>query len=236
MLFPSVASCHQSHLSPKVAAFQHLALSAIWDVPAKHGDIPNAYEKAEKKFHLEILLHISQAMEVREETLKKIGATNKKEVVLELHTSLYGLKQAGRLWSQLLHARLLDAGFIQCQSDMCLCWKVDNGQLVVVSVYVDYLLATGTYTAAVERLFNHLGSLYIKDLGVVSKFLGMRVAMKDDGSYVLDQTEAIGELLREHGLRIRSGQTATKFNQKTANYWVSAHTVGVQVSGRSNPL
>ena len=49
-------------------------------------------------------------------------------------------------------------------------------------VYVDDLLATGTDTAAVERFFNQLGSLSIKDLGVVSKFIGMRVAMEDDGS------------------------------------------------------
>ena len=103
-----------------------------------------------------------------EETLKIIGATNKKEVVLELHKSLYGLKKAGRLWIQLLHARLLDADFSQCQSDICLYWKVDDGQLVVVGVYVDDLLATGADTAAVERFFNHLGSLSIKDLGVVS--------------------------------------------------------------------
>ena len=69
-----------------------------------------------------------------------------------------------------------------------------------MGVYVDDLLATGADTAAVERFFNQLGSLSIKDLDVVSKFLGMRVTMKDDGSYILDQTEAIGELLREHGL------------------------------------
>ena len=97
-----------------------LALSAIWGVPAKHGDIPNAYVKAEKESHLEILVHIPQAMEVSEETLKTIGATNKKEVLLELHKILYGLKQAGRIRSQLLNTRLLDAGFTQCQSDICL--------------------------------------------------------------------------------------------------------------------
>ena len=61
---------------------------------------------------------------------------------------------------------------------MCLYWKVDDGQLVVVGVYVDDLLATRTDKAAVERFFNHLGSLSIKDLSVGSKFLGMRVAME----------------------------------------------------------
>ena len=75
---------------------------------------------------------------------------------------------------------------------MCLYWKVNEGQLAVVGVYVDELLDT----AAVDCFFTQLESLSIKDLGIVSKFLGKRVAIDDDGSYVLDQLEAIGELLR----------------------------------------
>ena len=70
-----------------------------------------------------------------------------------------------------MHAQLLNAGFSQFVSDMCLYWKVDDGQLVVVGVYEDDLLATGTDTAAVERVFSQLRSLYNKDLGVVSNFL-----------------------------------------------------------------
>ena len=33
-----------------------LALAATWGVPAKHGDILNAYVKANKESHLEIFL------------------------------------------------------------------------------------------------------------------------------------------------------------------------------------
>ena len=39
-----------------------LALAAIWGVPAKHGDIPNAYVKADKEAHWEILLQVPQEM------------------------------------------------------------------------------------------------------------------------------------------------------------------------------
>uniref|UniRef100_A0AAV1VG86 Reverse transcriptase Ty1/copia-type domain-containing protein n=1 Tax=Peronospora matthiolae TaxID=2874970 RepID=A0AAV1VG86_9STRA len=58
---------------------------------------------------------------------------------------------------------------------MCFYWKRDGDDLVVVGVYVDDLLATGTSAAAVERFFASLASLSIKDLGRVSMFLGMRV-------------------------------------------------------------
>ncbi|CAH0476040.1 unnamed protein product [Peronospora belbahrii] len=42
--------------------------------------------------------------------------------------------------------------------------------------------------------------LSVKDLGRVSKFLGMMVAQNGDGGYNLDQEEVIGDLLRTNGL------------------------------------
>ena len=177
-----------------------LALAAIWGVPAKHGDIPNAYVKADKEEHLQIYLHVPQGMTISAKIMREQDAESEKDLVLELRKSLYGLKQAGRLWSQLLHKRLVEAGFMRCDSDMCFYWKKEDEDLVVVGVYVDDLLTTGTSVEAVERLFESLSSLSIKDLGRVSKFLGMRVNLDDTGKYTLDQEEAIADLLRTNGL------------------------------------
>nr|CCA20941.1 AlNc14C107G6270 [Albugo laibachii Nc14] len=47
-------------------------------------------------------------------------------MALKLRKSLYGLKQAGRLWAQLLHATLLKVGFIQCHKDTNLYKKGDE--------------------------------------------------------------------------------------------------------------
>lgn len=177
-----------------------LALAATWGDVAKHGDIPNAYVKADKESDLEILLQVPRGMDVCSDIVKSLGATSVSELALQLRKSLYGLKQAGRLWSQLLHARLIDAGLQQCVSDMGLYWKKDGRDLVIVGVYVDDLLATGTDAAAVDRFFTSLGSLSIKDLGAVIKFLGMRVEIDNDGGYIIDQENAINDILKEHGL------------------------------------
>lgn len=80
-----------------------------------------------------------------------------------------------------------------CVTDMCLFWKCDEEDSVVVGVYVDDLLATGIDAAAVDRFFDSLASFFIEDLGRVRKFLGIRVTIDDDGSYVLDQDEAISD-------------------------------------------
>uniref|UniRef100_A0AAV1TEW2 Integrase catalytic domain-containing protein n=1 Tax=Peronospora matthiolae TaxID=2874970 RepID=A0AAV1TEW2_9STRA len=177
-----------------------LALAVTWGVVAKHGDIPNAYVKADKEADLEILLQVRRGMDVSSNTIKSLGASSVSEMALQLRKSLYGLKQAGRLWIQLLHARLFDVGFQQCVSDMCFYWKKDGRGLVIVGVYVDDLLATGTDAAAVDRSFASLGSLSIKDLGAVNKFLEMRVEVDNDGDYIIDQEVAINDILKDHGL------------------------------------
>uniref|UniRef100_A0AAV1T269 Reverse transcriptase Ty1/copia-type domain-containing protein n=1 Tax=Peronospora matthiolae TaxID=2874970 RepID=A0AAV1T269_9STRA len=141
-----------------------------------------------------------RGMPVSKETLRAQGVSNASELVLELRKSHYGLKQAGWLWSQLLHSKLSTAGFTRCESDMCFYWKRDGDDLVVVGVYVDDLLATGTSAAAVERFFASLASLSIKDLGRVSNFLGMRATHNGKNGYTLDQEEAIRDLLCDNGL------------------------------------
>ena len=98
-------------------------------------------------------------MDVSGDTLREIGAANSGEVVLELRKSLYGWKQAGRLWSQLLHARRTDAGFVRCVTDICLYFRQGDDKIVVVGVYVDTLLVIETNAAAVDRLFDGLMTL-----------------------------------------------------------------------------
>ena len=92
-------------------------------------------------------------MTIGGDTINGLGARSASELVLKLRKSLYGLKQAGRLWSQLLHTHLVEAGFTQCISDMCLYWSRNDGEFVVMGVFVDDLLATGTNAGDVERLF-----------------------------------------------------------------------------------
>ncbi|CAI5739085.1 unnamed protein product [Peronospora destructor] len=60
-----------------------LGLAATWGVPAKRGDIPNAYVKAGKEEHLEILLHVPSGMQIKDERLKALGVDSASDVALE---------------------------------------------------------------------------------------------------------------------------------------------------------
>ena len=93
--------------------------------------------KADKEEHLDIYLAIPQGMKIQDGTLRQFGVQDKSYLALKLKKFLCGLKQAGRLWSKLLQTRLEEAGFTQCESDMCLHRKRQGDDVTIVGVYVD---------------------------------------------------------------------------------------------------
>ncbi|CAI5721081.1 unnamed protein product [Peronospora destructor] len=109
------------------------------------------------------------------------------KVALRLKKSLYGLKQAGRLWAEFLHKTLEELCFTQCYTDSCLYYKRDDLETTIVGVYVDDLLVTSTKAALVDKFFQDMHMLEMKDLGVVKKFLGMGVTYDNEHGYILEQ-------------------------------------------------
>ena len=73
--------------------------------------------------------------------------------------------------------RFCEAGFTQCTTGMCLYFKKDKDELTIAGVYVDDLLVTGISKDAEDKFFKAMSALEIKDLGVVNKFLGLRILM-----------------------------------------------------------
>ena len=50
--------------------------------------------------------------------------------------------------------------------------------MTIIDVYVDELLETTSSAAMVHELFLSMGTLSIKDLGEVRKFIGMRIDLE----------------------------------------------------------
>ncbi|KAE8889350.1 hypothetical protein PF007_g14784 [Phytophthora fragariae] len=175
-------------------------MAHVWEVPARHGDVPSAYVKADKEEGLEIYLYIPDGMEIPDELLALLGVKHKGQLALRLIKSLYGLKQAGRLWNRLLHKILVKLGFCQCYTDSCLYYKRDAGGVTLVGVYVDDLVVTGTSNVRVDAFFEDMAVLELKDLGVVSKFLGIGFEYDKDKGWLLEQRQVILGMLDKFGL------------------------------------
>jgi len=63
--------------------------------------------------------------------------------VCRLLQALYGLKQAPKMWYAKLDAFLTSQGFHNIDPDACLYLQMDDGDIIIVLVYVDDLLLVG---------------------------------------------------------------------------------------------
>ncbi|CAI7771876.1 unnamed protein product [Closterium sp. NIES-53] len=68
-----------------------------------------------------------------------------------LHKSLYGIKQAPRLWQQYLHIVLIELGFEQLPHDQGMYRKESRRKFILLVAYVDDLLYTGDDTELLNR-------------------------------------------------------------------------------------
>lgn len=177
-----------------------LVAARIWNVPARHGDVPSAYVKADKEASIDILLHIPLGMEVAENLLKLLDVRTKRELALRLKKGLYGLRQSGQLWNLLLHSILVSLGFWECYTDSCMYVKVELDGTTLVGVYVDDLLVTGTSEEKVNKFFKDMKIVELKDLGVVSNFLGISGQYDDVNGWSLDQEQMIKGMLEKFQL------------------------------------
>lgn len=125
---------------------------------------------------------------------------DKGNLALRLKKGLYGLKQSGRLWNLMLHDILMSLGFCQCYTDSCLYIKDESDGKTLVGIYVDDVLATATSSHEVEDFFNDMQVVELKNLGVVSKFLGILFRYDDDNGWKLNQEHVIDEMLERFGL------------------------------------
>lgn len=113
-----------------------------------------------------------------------------------LKKSLYGLKQAPRAWYTKMDRFLLETSFSRCHSDNIVYSKKVGKSLIILVLYVDDLILTGSD----PNLINHVKSRLKKkfemtDLGHLHYFLGLQVLQSKEG-ISLSQSKYAYDLLR----------------------------------------
>jgi hypothetical protein len=99
--------------------------------------------------------------------------------VCRLRRSLYGPKQAPRIWYQCVHRVLVAYGFTMAQSDNCVFYQPN----CIVCVYVDDFLVPAAGDAEIQQLRRVLESEFkLSDLGTPRSFLRIQFDFHVDGS------------------------------------------------------
>ncbi|CAM9608568.1 unnamed protein product, partial [Heterosigma akashiwo] len=115
----------------------------------------------------------------------------------KLNKALYGLRQSPRVWYMELHDHLLSLGFQRSGHESCLYVRREGGSELMVAVYVDDLVVSGSSPALVSDFKQSLASKYdLTDQGELTQILGIKVVRdKRDKCFYLSQTSFIKDTL-----------------------------------------
>ncbi|WVZ18935.1 hypothetical protein V8G54_006257 [Vigna mungo] len=162
-----------------------LVTSKSW--PLHQMDVKNAFLHGDLKEEVYI-------------TLPGGMSTLSPNTVFKLKRSLYGLKQAPRVWFEKFRSTLLGFSFNQSQYDPSLFLQRTPKGIVVLLVYVDDIVVTGSDQDVISRIKQMLNSTFhMKELGHLNYFLGLELHYHPEGIFV-NQHKYIQDLVQLAGL------------------------------------
>ena len=162
-----------------------MQLAAQHDLIIHQMDIKSAYLNA--PFDCEVYLEQAKGYE--------ISGKDGTKLVYKLNKSLYGLKQSGRNWNNLLNYHLVDKGFHQSLADPCMYVKHSGKDVAVILVWVDDIIVASSTIVMLEQVKTMLSERFkMKDMGKILRFLGIDFKVKND-KITMDQEMYIKQVL-----------------------------------------
>jgi hypothetical protein len=133
--------------------------------------------------YLEALTNREFYMELPLDSTGFDDSGNQVRIVVRLLRNLYGSKQAAFMWYNLITKVLLDYDFSRFKYEPCCFIKRDETDVIVICIYVDDLLITGSDEKKVEGTKAYLAKTFhkVKDLQIVQKYLGLRMNRLGNG-------------------------------------------------------
>lgn len=120
--------------------------------------------------------------------------------VYKLIKALYGLRQAPRAWYTKLSKYLEELGFLRCPYEHAVYTKKMGNEALIVGVYVDDLLVTGTKLTVIEEFKEQMNKKFeMSNLGTLSYYLGLEVK-QEKGRIELCQAAYAKKILEKTGM------------------------------------
>ena len=124
-----------------------------------------------------------------------------RRIVVKLDRSIYGLKQAGRVWWQLFTGFLLEWGFKQSSIDVCFyTYTSPTGSILWLLVWVDDTIIVDDDEGLRERFVTDLGARFpIDDKHELEWILGVKVSRnRKSRTLTLSQELYVQDLCKRH--------------------------------------
>ena len=166
-----------------------LALAAKYQLETQQMDIKTAflYRDLEEKIYIELP-----------------KGYNDDILICKLVKSIYGLKQALRVWYKVIDVFFKKQGFTKSTYDLAVYIRrdlPDSGDAglapLIVTIYIDDLVIIRPKMTQIKRLKKALKQTFdMTDLEEVKNFLGMQIKRLDNKSLFLHQTRYIADTVR----------------------------------------
>lgn len=123
-----------------------------------------------------------------------------KTLVCKLKKSLYGLKQSGRNWNNMLHSFLINENFVQSLADPCVYTRFEKKSKIILIVWVDDIIIAANSNLVLEVIKGSLCRKFkMKDLGELSWFLGIQFVCKP-GQIEMNQSMYLEKVLTKFNM------------------------------------
>ncbi|GKA42326.1 zinc finger, CCHC-type containing protein, partial [Tanacetum coccineum] len=117
--------------------------------------------------------------------------------VYKLTKTLYGLRQAPRAWNVKLDQTLKSLDFKKCNLEQAVYTKRNKTSTLIVGVYVDDLIITGTPRKEIDLFKSQMKDKFeMSDLRLLAYYLGIEVT-QTGGEITIKQTSYINKILKE---------------------------------------
>ena len=108
--------------------------------------------------------------------------TGREHKVLRLKKALYGLHQAPRAWNEKLDKTMKSLSFKKSSSEPAIYLRRNSKSQLVVGVYVDDLIITGTNCEDIKLFKKQMAVVFkMTDLGLLKYYLGIEVRQITQG-------------------------------------------------------
>ncbi|KAE9063454.1 hypothetical protein PF006_g30942 [Phytophthora fragariae] len=130
------------------------------------------YGKLEEEIYMELPEGLRELLELAE-------AEGEDDVVCMLLQSLYGLKQASRVWNETIDKHLKSMGFEPADADPCVYTRGEGDDECIVCLYVDDMLIASRQKAVIATVKAGIAEKFLlKDIG--AEQVGATVIYEDN--------------------------------------------------------
>jgi hypothetical protein len=128
-------------------------------------------------------------------------APGKEDWVMRLMKSIYGMRQASRIWNQTFHKAITDLGFERMPCEWCVYRRQTPSGTIIFAVHVDDILSAASSEEENARFRDELCSTWdISDLGPAKYALGIAITRDTDKRTIsLSQTAFIDRVVNRFG-------------------------------------